>query len=200
MKYTTDFITSVLQYAKDNGSTKAAKHFQIQYSTIRRWNEKYNIYIPQRIREFSEQQKIEILKYANEHGLTSAMREYDIDISTMRTWNEKLGIYQQTGRRKEATHKKTLTHECKEFKLTVLAFAKEHGISKTARKYKLPYSTIRSWNNIYKVYTTRKKRKFSDAQKKIIVKYATENTISAAAHIYNVSCDQIQQWANALQK
>lgn len=198
MAYSPEFIMSVLHYAKANGPTKAATYFGIQYSTIRRWNEKYNIYTPQHMREFSEQQKIEILEYANKHGLTSAMREYDIDLSTMRTWNERLGLYQQTGRRNNTTHKKQLTHQSTEFKLAVLNFVKKHGLSKTISKYDLPYSTIREWNKVYKIYTPRKARVFSEAEKKLIIKYAENHSVPRAAREYNVTGDQIRKWAQKI--
>ncbi len=189
---------TVLNYAKDNGSTKAAKHFNMQHSTIRRWNEKYHVYEIQEMRKFSEQQKVEILKYANQHGLSSAMREFNVDIHTIRQWNQKLNIYQNTGRRKNTTHEKHLMRQSEDFKLEVLNFAKEHGVSKTMRKYNLPDSTIREWNKVYKIYTPRKARSFSEAEKKLIIKYAEKHSVPDAAREYSVTGDQIRQWAQKI--
>lgn len=194
MAYDTDFIITVLNYARDNGPTRAAKFFDIQYSTIRRWNNKYKIYEVQEMREFSDTEKIEILTYANQHGLSSAMREYNLDVSTMRVWNKKFKIYQQTGRKKDATHQKETERQSKEFILEVLNFVKKEGISKAMRKYNLPDSTIRMWNKKYKVYTPRKARNFSDAQKKMIVKYAQTHSVPGAVKQYSVTNDQIKDW------
>ena len=198
MKYSLDFIMDVLKYAKDNGSTRAARHFDIQHSTIKRWNDRYHVYEAQENRKFSEQQKTEILVYANEHGLSSAMREYNVDVATIREWNEKRGIYQQTGRRKDATHKKQTVHQSEKFKLEVLNFVKQHGISKAMRKYNLPDSTIRSWNKQYKVYVPRKARCFSEAEKRLIVKFAEEHSVTKAAHDYSVTTEQIRNWAQKI--
>lgn len=195
MAYDIDFIITVLSYARDNGSTKAAESFDIQYSTIRRWNNKYKVYDVQEMREFPDAKKVEILTYANQHSLTSAMREYDLDASTMRAWNKKFKIYQQTGRKKNATHQKKMERYSEEFILAVLNFVKKEGISKAMRKYDLPDSTIRAWNKKYQVYTPRKARNFSDAQKKLIVKYAQTHSVSNATKKYNVTNDQIKDWS-----
>lgn len=195
MAYNIDFIITVLSYARDNGPTKAAKFFGIQYSTIRRWNNKYKVYDVQEMREFSDAEKIEILTYANQHGLTSARREYDLDIYTIYAWNKKFKIYQQTGRKKNATHQKKMERYSEEFILAVLNFVKKEGVSKAMRKYDLPDSTIRAWNKKYQVYTPRKARNFSDAQKKLIVKYAHAYSVSDATKKYDVTNDQIKDWA-----
>ena len=195
MAYDKDSIITILNYARDNGPTKAAKVFGIQYSTIRRWNNKYNVYEVQEMREFSDEKKIEILTYANQYGLISAMREYDLDVSTMRAWNKEFKIYQQTGRKKNATHQKKMERYSEEFILEVLNFVKKEGVSKAMRKYDLPDSTIRAWNKKYQVYTPRKARNFSDAQKKLIVKYAQTHSVSNATKKYNVTNDQIKDWS-----
>ncbi len=194
MAYDIDFIMTVLNYARDNGPTGAAKFFGIQYSTIRRWNDKYKVYDVQEMRKFSDAEKIEILTYANQHGLTSAMREYNLDVSTMRVWNKEFKIYQQTGRKKDATHQKKMERYSKEFILTVLNFVKKEGASKAMDKYNIPDSTIRAWNKKYQVYTPRKARKFSDAQKKLIVKYAHAYSVPEAVKKYDVTNDQIKDW------
>lgn len=194
MAYDKDSIITILNYARDNGPTKAAKFFGIQYSTIRRWNNKYNVYEVQEMREFSDEKKIEILTYANQYGLISAMREYDLDVSTMRAWNKEFKIYQQTGRKKNATHQKKMERYSEEFILEVLNFVKKEGVSKAMRKYDLPDSTIRAWNKKYQVYTPRKARKFSDALKKLIVKYAHAYSVPEAVKKYDVTNDQIKDW------
>lgn len=195
MAYSEDFITSVLIYAKEHGSTVAAKHFKLQHSTINRWNNTRNVYPTQTMRKFSDAEKVEILKYANEHGLTAVLREYDIESSTIYEWNKVFNFYQSTGRRKNATHKKQYTHENDEYKLEVLNFVKTEGMSKAVRKYGVPDSTIRSWNKQFKVYVPRKARAFTDAEKKLIIKLAEEKTVPEAARQSNVSADQIKKWA-----
>lgn len=192
--YVPDFIMYVLEYARDYGTTVAARHFQLQSSTIMRWNNKYSVYQTRIMRRFSDKQKIEILKYASEQGLSSAMREYGVDVAVIQKWNKKLNIYQQTGQRKNATHKKQLERASEDFILEVLHFVKKYGVSKAVREYGVPDSTIRAWNKKYQIYTPRLARKFSDAQKRLMVKYAAMHTVAQAAKQYDVTGDQIKDW------
>lgn len=198
MKYEEDFIMSVLEYAKTEGPIKAAKHFQLQYSTIRRWNDKRNVYDRQENRRFSEKEKIKILEYANIHGLSTTTSIFDVDAYTIYKWNETLKIYNPTGRKKNTTRKKQSGRANKEFKLEVLNFVKEKGMAEAMQKYDIPDSTIRSWNKVYNVYTPRKARNFSDSQKKLIIKYAEEHSVPQAASQYDVTSEQIRDWAQKL--
>ena len=90
MAYTYAEKCAILEYARDNGTIAAARHFGVSSSTVIRWNRKYQIYETQTMRVFSVEQKIAILEYANAHGLTNAMNHYDIDTATLQKWNEKL--------------------------------------------------------------------------------------------------------------
>ena len=195
MAYNKEDIMAILQYAKQYGPVHAAKKFNVASSTILRWNHKYKVYTMQTMREFSEHDKTTILKYAQKHGLSAAMRKYNIDMSTMRKWNEALNIYQATGRRPKATFKKRMVRPPEEFKLEVLRFAKQYGVSAAIRKYNLPDSTIRSWNDKYKIYQTRKIRTFSQGQKNLIIKYALGHSFAMAAKKFDVTSEQVKIWA-----
>ncbi len=152
------------------------------------------------LRTFTDEEKIKILKYANKYGMTSAMRKYNVDVATQRVWNKKFNIYKKTGRRTKATYKKKYKHHNTEYKMEVLLFTKQYGISKAGRKYNLPASTIKSWNAELKVYTPRKHRTFTDSKKAEIIQFATENSVAQAAKKYNLGSGYINHWILANQQ
>ena len=76
-----------------------------------------------------------------------------------------------------------------------LRFTKQYGVSAAIRKYNLPDSTIRSWNNKYKIYQTRKIRTFSQGQKNLIIKYALSHSFAMAAKKFDVTSEQVKIWA-----
>jgi transposase-like protein len=146
------------------------------------------------LRTFTDEEKIKILKYANKYGMTSAMRKYNVDVATQRAWNKKFNIYKKTGRRTKATYKKKHKHYDTEYKMEVLLFTKQYGISKAVRKYNLPTSTIKSWNAELKVYTPRKHRTFTESKKTEIIQFAAATSVAEAAKKYNLSSGYINNW------
>ena len=129
-RYTEAYKISVLERAKVAGVSIASKENKLPMKTILRWNDIYHIYHKMELRTFTDEEKIKILKYANKYGMTSAMRKYNIDTATQRMWNRKFNIYKKTGRRAKATYKKKYKHHETEYKMEVLLFTKQYGISK----------------------------------------------------------------------
>ena len=160
MKYTKEYKIAVLNWAKENGTTIAARHFKLQSSTIIRWNKKYYIYQIQPMRSFTEEQKAEILTHAENYGLTNAMRFYNVDTATIQDWNKTRGIY--TGKKDKAQDKKKREVVSEEKILEILNFAKTNGASAAIKKYNVPQSTLQNWNKKYNVYETRQATKYSD--------------------------------------
>lgn len=195
MTYTEEYKIIVLNWAKEHGTIGAARHFDLQSSTIIRWNKKYRIYEIRPMRKFSEKQRIEILNFAEERGLTNAMRFYNVDVATIQEWNETRKIY--TGKKTEPQEKKKYIEKSESEILEILNFAKTRGPVAAARKYNVPDSTIRNWNAKYKVYETRKKRNYSDETKSRIVCFALQKTVAEAAKEFNLSNHQIRKWINA---
>ena len=196
MAYTYAEKIAILEFARDNGTIAAAQHFGIASSTVVRWNRKYQIYETQTMRVFSVEQKIAILEYANAHGLTNAMNHYDIDTATLQKWNEKLHIYNQHGPKRTNTINKLPVRVSETEKIAVLKYAREFGPSAAAREYNIAASTIRLWNNTYRIYETRKHRTFSPEQKREIIDCANTDGIATATRKYNVIGSQIQDWIN----
>lgn len=200
MAYTYAEKISILEYARDNGVIAAARHFDMQSSNIIRWNKKYKIYQTQEMRTFTDDQKIEILQYAQKHGLTNAMRQYNVDIATMMVWNRTRKIYTKTGRKKNAEYKQMTPETTIEFKIMVLTYVKDHGASDASRKFNIPHSTLRLWNEQLHIYKPRTLRKFTDAQKAEIVQYADMYGVTRAEKEFNVRSNQIYDWAKQIQK
>lgn len=196
MAHTIEFKINALNHAKSIGSIpQAAKLFGVDSRTLYRWNNLYHICQIQQMREFTDEEKKKILEYANQHGLTSAMREHNIDIATILSWNRKFKIYINTGSRHTgATHTKTYTRNTTEYKLEVLNFAKQYGVSKAIRKYNIPSATIQYWNADLKVYPVRKARTFTPEQKENIIQYANNTSITEAAKKFHLYGHQIQRW------
>ncbi len=195
--YSETLKIDILKYARDYGTIAAARYFGVQSSTIVRWNRKYKIYETQTMRIFSVEQKIEILNYANDHGLINAMNHYNVDTATLQKWNKKLKIYRSHGTRHSNTSNKLDTRESTELKIRVLEYARDYGPSAAARTFNVAASTIRLWNNKFKIYQTRKHRTFSDEQKTEIIAYADTHGIANAARKFNLIGSQIQDWINA---
>lgn len=185
---------AILEYARDHGTIAAARHFGIPSSTVVRWNRKYKIYETQVMRAFSVEQKIEILRYANEHGLTNAMNHYCVDTATLQNWNKKLKIYQKHGSRHSDTINKLPLRISDAEKRAVLEYARDHGPAAAARVFNIAASTIRLWNNEFKVYKTRCHRTFSDEQKSEIIAIAEQFGIPHAAREFGVTGSQISDW------
>ena len=196
MKYSYAEKMAILEYARDNGTIATARHFGVASSTIVRWNHRYEIYETQTMRVFSVEQKIEMLQYANEHGLTNAMNHYDIDTATLQKWNETLKIYKNNNTRHTNTTNKLPVRVSDEFKIRVLVYARDNGATAASRTYDIAQSTIRHWNNKFRIYITRTHRTFSPAQKNEIIAYASMHSIADAARCFDVAGSQIQDWMN----
>lgn len=196
MKYSYAEKMAILEYARDNGTIAAARHFGVASSTIVRWNHKYQIYETQTMRVFSVEQKIAMLQYANEHGLTNAMNHYDIDTATLQKWNETLKVYKKNNPIHTNTTNKLFVRVPGDFKIRVLEYARDNGPSAAARTYNIAASTIRLWNKEFNIYPTRTHRAFSSEQRAEIITYANEHSIASAAHEFNVAGFQIQDWIN----
>ncbi len=194
MKYSYALKISILEYARDHGTIAAARHFGITSSTVVRWNRKYKIYETQVMCTFSVEQKIEMLRYANEHGLTNAMNHYCVDTATLQNWNKKLKIYQKHGSRHSDTINKLSLRISDAEKRAILEYARDHGPTAAAREFNIAASTIRLWNNVFKVYKTRCHRTFSDEQKSEIIAMAEQFGIPHAAREFGVAGSQISDW------
>lgn len=196
MKYSYAEKMAILEYARDNGTIAAARHFGVASSTVVRWNHKYEVYETQTMRVFSVEQKIEMLQYANEHGLTNAMNHYDIDTATLQKWNETLKVYKNNNTRHTNTSNKLPMRVSDTFKIRVLEYARDNGAAAASRAYVIAPSTIQHWNSKFRIYITRTHRTFSRAQKNEIIAYATKHSIADAARCFNVAGYQIQDWIN----
>lgn len=195
MAHTTEFKLAALNHAKDIGSIpQASKDFGVDCRTMYRWNDEYKICDIRPMREYSDQDKVQILEYADKHGLTSAMREFDVNIFTMLSWNRTLKIYRATGRRADATHVQQYEEASTEKKLEILHFARLHGISKAVKEYNTASSTIQTWNTELKIYKTRRHRTFTPEQKAQIIQQANATSIASAAKKFNLYSHQIQRW------
>ena len=195
MKYTEEYKIAVLNWAKENGTTIAARHFKLQSSTIIRWNKKYNIYQMQPMRSFTEEQKVEILMYAETCGLTNAMRLYKVDTATIQDWNKTRAIY--TGKKDKAQNKKKRKIVSEDKILEILNFAKTNGASAAIQKYNVPQSTLQNWNKKYKVYETRQATKYSDETKQMITDFAQRYSIAEAARKFALPGHLIKKWLQA---
>ena len=195
MAYSKAYKLMILNWAKEHGTTIAARHFRLPSSTIVRWNREYGVYAMQKMRQYTQEEKIEILTYAQKYGLSSAMYTYRVNLATMRSWNSTLKIY--TGYRKRDVRGpgKEYSRESEEFKKMVLEYVKRHGPSSAVRKYNVPLSTISLWNSVYKIYTVRPRRVFSQQFKQKVIDYSHENSIAAAAKQFSIPGFVIKSWA-----
>lgn len=195
MAHTTEFKLAALNHAKDIGSIpQASKDFGVDCRTMYRWNDEYKICDIRPMREYSDQDKVQILEYADKHGLTSAMREFDVNIFTMLSWNRTLKIYCATGRRENATHVQKYEEVSTEKKLEILNFVKTHGMGQAQKKYNKASSTIQTWNAELGVYRPRTHRTFTPEQKDKIIQFADSTSIAEAAKQFHLYSHQIQRW------
>ena len=105
-------------------------------------------------------------------------------------------LYHQHGPKRTNTINKLPVRVSETEKIAVLKYAHEFGPSAAAREYNIAASTIRLWNNTYRIYETRKHRTFSPEQKREIIDCANTDGIATAARKYNVIGSQIQDWIN----
>ena len=77
---------TVLEYARDHGPSAASRVYGIATSTIRLWNNEFNVYKPRKHRTFSDKQKSEIIEYADEHGIAAAAHKFNLIGSQIQDW------------------------------------------------------------------------------------------------------------------
>lgn len=84
-----EYKIAVLEYARDNGPSAAARKYNIAPSTIRLWNNQYHIYRPRKHRTFSPEQKQEIINAAQSQGIAHAANKYGVAGFQIQDWIKK---------------------------------------------------------------------------------------------------------------
>lgn len=81
-----EFKRLVLECARDNGPSKAARMYNVAASTIRLWNKELNVYPTRAHRTFTPEQRAEIIAYANEHGIATAAHKFNVVGFQIQNW------------------------------------------------------------------------------------------------------------------
>jgi transposase-like protein len=84
-----EFKIRVLEYARDNGPSAAARTYNIAPSTIRLWNKEFNIYPTRTHRTFPPEQRAKIIAYANMYSIADAAREFKVAGFQIQDWINK---------------------------------------------------------------------------------------------------------------
>ena len=81
-----------------------------------------------------------------------------------------------------------------EYKLEILAYAKQCGVSAAAQMYNVTSASIILWNKKYKVYEPTKRRTFTEDEKIAILEFARDNGVNRASVTYHVIPHVICNW------
>ncbi len=191
MKYTeltAEYIIPVLEYARDNGISAAARKFRLNRNMITQWNYTYQIY-PMRApyRQFTDAQKQEILKYARDNGVSVAGQKYDVKPSLIYSWNQTMHVFQS----------KVLKHFTDKQKKIILRYANDKGLGAACRRFAIDEVSVYRWAEKFGIYhgvieicSIEKKRE--------ILNYASDHGIMNASRKYNIHDSVIRGWNREL--